>query len=150
MLFSARCGREPSRLLLSEWHDAERDVWLPNYSIISMQDSAEQVLICHAPESKGTTDQVNMPHDGMHHSHTNFVPDRDTDEIFRKTANYISRYRTPSLKEERAPQGQGGPSALRYTPMPVASGHAFGGVLHDMCCIHDIAGHRPNKVDVTC
>jgi len=44
-LFNAWHGGEPSRLLLSEWQDAERDVWLPNSSVSLVQDPAEQVLI---------------------------------------------------------------------------------------------------------
>ena len=96
-LFSAWHGREPSRLVLSEWQDAERDVQLPNSSISSIQDSGEQVLIGHGSETLGTIDQVHVHihHESIHHSVVLSIPDRDTDEVFCKTANCVSRYWCP-------------------------------------------------------
>ncbi|CAC5384346.1 unnamed protein product [Mytilus coruscus] len=46
-LFNAQRGGEPSRLLLSEWDDAENGVWFTQDSIEKVDNPIEQKLLCH-------------------------------------------------------------------------------------------------------
>lgn len=43
-LFNARRGDEPSRMLLGQWDDALKKVWLPPTSVENVQDDAEVFL----------------------------------------------------------------------------------------------------------
>ena len=44
-LFNAKRGEEASRLLLSEWEDAEKDIWLPGNEIENIHDPTEKHLV---------------------------------------------------------------------------------------------------------
>jgi hypothetical protein len=44
-LFNARRGEEASRMLISEWEDAEKGVWLPEEEIQKVTDIGEQFLL---------------------------------------------------------------------------------------------------------
>ncbi|XP_061182956.1 uncharacterized protein LOC133191225 [Saccostrea echinata] len=44
-LFNARRGEEASRLLISEWEEAEKGVWLPDEELEKITDPAEQYLL---------------------------------------------------------------------------------------------------------
>lgn len=44
-LFNARRGEEASRMLRTEWEDAERNVWVPQEQVANVEDSAEKFLV---------------------------------------------------------------------------------------------------------
>ena len=44
-LFNARRGEEPARLLLTEWQDAIKNVWLPQALVEKVEDPAERFLL---------------------------------------------------------------------------------------------------------
>ena len=44
-LYNGRRGEEPSRMLLSQWDDAENGVWLPKDQVEAVEDPAERYLI---------------------------------------------------------------------------------------------------------
>ncbi|XP_069105781.1 uncharacterized protein [Argopecten irradians] len=44
-LFNARRGGEPSRLLLKEWEDAEKEEWIPRTAVESIADPLEKQLV---------------------------------------------------------------------------------------------------------
>ena len=41
-LYNARRGKEGSRILLAEWEDAVRDIWVPPDQIEKVHDDAER------------------------------------------------------------------------------------------------------------
>lgn len=46
-LFNARRGEEASRMLFSEWEEAEKGTWLPDEELEKIKDHAEQYLLGH-------------------------------------------------------------------------------------------------------
>lgn len=44
-LFNARRGEEASRMLFSEWEEAEKGTWLPDEELEKIKDRAEQYLL---------------------------------------------------------------------------------------------------------
>lgn len=44
-LFNARRGEEASRMLQTEWEDVERNVWVPQEQVASVEDSEEKFLV---------------------------------------------------------------------------------------------------------
>ncbi|KAL3870920.1 hypothetical protein ACJMK2_038948 [Sinanodonta woodiana] len=44
-LYNGRRGEEPSRMLLSQWADAEDGVWLPSDQVLKIEDDAEKYLV---------------------------------------------------------------------------------------------------------
>lgn len=45
MLFNARRDEEASRMLSSEWEDAEENVWVPQEQVENVEDAAEKFLV---------------------------------------------------------------------------------------------------------
>lgn len=46
-LFNAKRGEEASRMLFSEWEEAEKGTWLPDEELEKIKDHAEQYLLGH-------------------------------------------------------------------------------------------------------